>query len=103
MSPNTSIAELLAAAQQRQSWPEAKLAVDTRPMDATAAASPLQAALRVLGERIELALGARSVVVDQQLTQLRQLLEAPQPPEEASPVWAALDELEDQLETLLRD
>jgi hypothetical protein len=105
MPPILSIAELLAAAQERELWPEVEPAIDAPRPDAAAhdladAAPSLQAAVRALCEQTEQTLGGRRGVVSLQLAQLRALVQ-----EAAAPatIWAALDELEDQLETLLRD
>ena len=108
MPASLSIEDLLAAAQERQLWPECESRADSSPPDPAGgrlrpAGSPLQRGGRALCEEVELTLGARTVVVGQQLEKLRQLLGAPEPTGDAKAAWAALDELEDQLEALLRD
>lgn len=108
MPASLSIEDLLAAAQERQLWPECESSADSSPpvpgaTSCCPVASPLQGAVRSLCEQVELTLGARTVVVGQQLEKLRQLLGAPEPTGDAKAAWAALDELEDQLEALLRD
>lgn len=64
-------------------------------------ASPLQLAVRTLRQQAEQALRGRITAARPQLDQLQPLLDSQGPDVKA--VWSVLDELEDQLEALLRD
>ena len=103
-----SIDELLAAARQRNLWPEAGSAVEQTAGDQAAegrapAESMLDQAAEALRQQTVRVLGARSSAAEPQLAKLFLQLDASEKRGDAKAIWAALDELEDQLEALLRD
>jgi len=107
-----SLQQLLALARQRRLWPEVdcqdkSTLLPTTPSPVMAAPQSIEAEVELqlrtveLGEQIAQALGSRQAAVQPMLEEL-EVLFAAGPALDLDAAWAALDELEDQLEALSR-
>lgn len=107
-----SLQQLLALARQRRLWPEVDcqdkstlLPTTLSPVMAAPQSSEAEAELQLrtveLREQIAQALGSKQAAVQPMLDELEALFAAG-PALDLDAAWAALDELEDQLEALSR-
>ncbi len=109
-----SLQQLLAVARQRRLWPEVdcqekSTLLPTTPSPVMAAPQSIEAEAEAelqlrtveLREQIAQALGSRQAAVQPLLEELEALFAAG-PALDLDAAWAALDELEDQLEALSR-
>ena len=107
-----SLQQLLALARQRRLWPEVDcqdkstlLPTTPSPVMAAPQSSEAEAELQLrtveLREQIAQALGSKQAAVQPMLEELEALFAAG-PAVDLDAAWAALDELEDQLEALSR-
>ena len=111
-----SLQQLLSLARQRRLWPEVdcqdkSTLLPTTPSPVMAAPQSIEAEAEAeaelqlrtveLGEQIAQALGSRQAAVQPLLEELEALFAAG-PALDLDAAWAALDELEDQLEALSR-
>ena len=107
-----SIQQLLALARQRRLWPEvdreanaALVQTTQRPVNTvpqpSEAEAELQQRIMELREQIAQALGTKQAAVQPILDELGELFSVG-PALDLNAAWAALDELEDQLEALSR-
>lgn len=94
-----SMDEILAAARQRRQTPLQK---ESPAGPAPSPRADISVALADLIREVEDALGARVTAVKVQLRRLRDFSRDPASVPDPCSIWTTLEELEDQLEALLR-